>query len=194
MITYVATIPSTNVLMMSDLVTKEWMLLYSLCRHWARCGLRCCTVSSETPANLVQCSMFNAKKSKIFSSFDLDVASSGIVVGDVYWVAVGLILTDWYLGGNYVCYLIEKFRFFTQSSWACLDWVTPAWPSLDFHSVQDKLNSSKLCLHTTHFTFFRCPSITSLQVVMPVSEWGVPNFFVRYWIKGFQTSDLKLQD
>ena len=99
-------------------------------------------------------------RQKIFSSFDLDVASSGIVVGDVYWVAVGLILTDWYLGGNYVCYLIEKFRFFTQSSWACLDWVTPAWPSLDFHSVQDKLNSSKSCLHTTHITFFRCPSIT----------------------------------
>ena len=38
---------------------------------------------------------------------------------------------------------------------------------------------------------FRCASISWIGYK---SNWGVYNFFVRYWIKGFQTSDLKLQD
>ena len=37
-------------------------------------------------------------------------------------------------------------------------------------------------------------ALASLESVRRVSDWGVTNFFVKYWIKGFQTSDLKLQD
>ena len=48
------------------------------------------------------------------------------------------------------------------------------------------LSDSDLCLSLYHFHFL--DALASLESVMRVTH----NFFVRYQIKGFQTSDLKL--